>query len=39
MVASWACEVKEIPTQRAVMKPLLFEDSSDLTSPTNKPKT
>ena len=36
MVASSACEVTEILTQReAVKKPLLCEDHSDLTSPTS----
>ena len=37
MVASWACEVTEIITQRSSdsKKPLLFADYSDLTSPTS----
>ena len=34
MVASWACEVTEILTQKALKKPLVCEDYSDLTSPT-----
>ena len=35
MIASWACGVTEIITQEALKKPLLFEDYSDLTSPTS----
>ena len=35
MVASWACEVTEIPTQRTMKKPVLCEDSSDPTSSTS----
>ena len=35
MVASWACEVTEILTQRTMKKPLLCEDSSDPTSSTS----
>ena len=33
MVASWACEVTEILTQRSTEENLLCEDYSDLTSP------
>ena len=35
MVASWACEVTEIPHKEAPRKLRLCEDYSDLTSPTS----
>ena len=35
MVASWACEVTEILTQRSSEEALLCEDYSDLISPTS----